>query len=66
MKRAVVIVSLALLAASLGGCPERKDMINEVGGAPASEVDNARQRLDAANAKMQGNLDRAAASTVDP
>lgn len=62
------LVVRALLAAVVAGlltfaiaCPERKEAIDQVGGAPAAQVDVARERLQRAEQKLEGNAGAAAA-----
>lgn len=65
MKPIRMTLALALplaLAGILAGCPERKEVIDQVGGAPKAQVDQARERLDKAEAKLQENAAAAAAA----
>jgi len=52
MKRTVSVL-VCLLLPGLAGCPDRKEVIDQVGGAPAQQVDIARQRIDKAEANLQ-------------
>jgi hypothetical protein len=58
-KLCAVIIALS---ATLMACPERKEAIDTVGGAPKAQVDNAKERLDNAEAKMQQGAAAAAAA----
>lgn len=57
------LVTSLLVLAFLTGCPDRKEAIEQVGGAPKAAVDEARVRIDKAEAKLQGNADAAAAAS---
>lgn len=54
-------VALPLVVLALGGCPERKEMSEQVGGAPKAQVDQARARIEKAEKKLEENAAAAAA-----
>ncbi|HEY4220141.1 MAG TPA: hypothetical protein VGO62_02340 [Myxococcota bacterium] len=54
---ALVVTGLVLVA----GCPERKELINTVGGAPKAEVDQVHAHVSAEEKQIQKNTDAAAA-----
>ena len=49
------VVVVVMLFSFLAGCPERKEAIDQVGGAPKAQVDNAKERLGKAEDKLQQN-----------
>lgn len=51
MKRTLTLL-VALVVPTLAACPDRKEAIDTVGGMPAQQVDIARKRIEAAEAKM--------------
>jgi hypothetical protein len=56
-------VPLVLVVALAGsGCPDRKETINAIGGAPKAQIDEAQKRLDKAEAQLQKNAASAAAA----
>lgn len=58
--RSLIVVTSLLALALLSGCPEeRKELIEEVGGAPKRQVDVAKERLDRANDKVNERLEEA-------
>ena len=60
----VTLVSLLLVTAlAAAGCPERKEVIDQVGGAPKAQVDEARRRIDKAEDKLETRAAEAAAAT---
>ena len=70
MNRLLVLPATLLL---LTACPEkrkeleekRQEIINEVGGAPKRELDDVKQRVNAATDKAQERADRADAIKED-
>jgi hypothetical protein len=55
----VVVVALAAVL-FIAACPERKEAIDKVGGAPKEMVDTAKERIGKAEDKLQGNAEAAA------
>jgi hypothetical protein len=60
----VVVLAVLAFAAVLPACPDdkRADAIDSIGGAPGNQADMARQRLNKAEDKLQGNAAAAAAT----
>ena len=58
MERLLLAVILAA-AFVMSGCPDRKELIEEVGGAPKRQIDDAQDRVDAASQKIEDRLKRA-------
>jgi hypothetical protein len=63
--RSVSTLLTAMILVALGGCPDRDDAIDTVGGAPHRTVEDARVKADAAEVKLQKAADRAAAAGTD-
>lgn len=64
MKLASQVGTCTLIALALGcaACPERQELIDQVGGAPGAQVNDARVRLDKAEQKLEQNAAAAAAT----
>jgi hypothetical protein len=62
MLRTVCGLTCVILATA--GCPDRTEVIDTVGGAPGRQVEQARVRIDRAEAKLQENAEAAAAAAA--
>lgn len=62
MLRTALLLACVILVTT--ACPDRKEVIDTVGGAPGRQVEDARVRIDRAEVKMQQNADAAAAAAA--
>ena len=51
-----VILSFAF---AVSGCPDRKELIEEVGGAPKRQIDHTKESLEKATQNIEDRLKRA-------
>jgi hypothetical protein len=58
--RRLTLAAILSLAFVVSGCPDRKEIIEEVGGAPKRQIDHAQERVDTATKNIEDRLNRAA------
>ena len=61
LRTAVVTLSLLSVLATAAGCPDRDEVVEQVGGAPGRQVNDARVRAKAAEEKIKAQASDAAA-----
>jgi hypothetical protein len=54
-----MLLCLLFVVLALSGCEKRKQLIEEVGGAAHNEVDQAQVKINAAEKKLQANVNEA-------
>lgn len=62
LRTSILLVAVVFTVVVLPGCPDRAEVIDTVGGAPGRQVEQARERANAAEAKLKKNTDAAAAA----
>ena len=61
LRTAVAALSLLSVVATVAGCPDRDEVVEQVGGAPGRQVNDARVRATAAEEKIKAQASEAAA-----
>lgn len=54
-----LLCALAVVVVAVAACPDRKEAIDKVGGAPKNEIDQAQARLHADEQKFQKQAQQA-------
>lgn len=61
LRTVVVTLSLFSVVTTAAGCPDRDEVVEQVGGAPGRQVNDARVRAKAAEDKINAQASEAAA-----